>query len=123
MGPSLHFVIYLPSRSLFIPLTANRLSLCLSLFSPGAMSSRRRNGGRISEHEISELIGKLQSLLPESRQQNMGKATTGKLLQEICGYIKSLKREMDDLSERLAELMSSVDDNSPQADIIRALLR
>ncbi len=46
-----------------------------------------------------------------------------KLLKEMCSYIKSLHREVDDLSERLSELMATMDSNSPQADIIRSLLR
>ncbi|KAG8088254.1 hypothetical protein GUJ93_ZPchr0010g9416 [Zizania palustris] len=46
-----------------------------------------------------------------------------KLLKDMCSYIKSLHREVDDLSERLSELMATMDSNSPQADIIRSLLR
>ncbi|CAA7401085.1 unnamed protein product [Spirodela intermedia] len=87
------------------------------------MSSRRTTGGRISEDEINELISKLQSLLPESRRRNMGRASAGKLLKETCSYIKSLKREVEDLSERLAALMSTMETDSPQAEIIRSLLR
>ncbi|KAJ8471197.1 hypothetical protein OPV22_025540 [Ensete ventricosum] len=85
------------------------------------MSSRRSS--RITDEEISELISKLQSLLPESRRRSMSRASAAKLLKETCSYIKSLHREVDDLSDRLSDLMSSMDSGSPQADIIRSILR
>ena len=50
-------------------------------------------------------------------------ASASKLLKETCSYIKSLHREVDDLSDRLSELMNTVDSNSAQAEIIRSLLR
>ncbi|WOK93262.1 transcription factor ILI3-like [Canna indica] len=85
------------------------------------MSSR---GGRITDEEINELISKLQSLLPESsRRRNAGRVSASKLLKETCSYIKGLHREVDDLSERLSALMATMDSNSPQAEIIRSLLR
>ncbi|CAN6285529.1 unnamed protein product, partial [Urochloa humidicola] len=85
------------------------------------MSGRR---GRISDDEINELISKLQALLPESsRRRNASRSSASKLLKETCSYIKSLHREVDDLSERLSGLMSTMDNDSPQAEIIRSLLR
>ncbi|KAL5210804.1 hypothetical protein ABZP36_006427 [Zizania latifolia] len=85
------------------------------------MSSRR---GRITDEEINELISKLQALLPESsRGRAASRSSASKLLKETCSYIKSLHREVDDLSGRLSELMSTMDNNSPQAEIIRSLLR
>ena len=42
-------------------------------------------------------------------------ASTTKLLKETCSYIKSLHREVDDLSDRLSDLMSTMDSNSPGA--------
>jgi hypothetical protein len=50
-------------------------------------------------------------------------ASTTKLLKEICSYIKSLHREVDDLSDRLSDLMSTMGHNSPGAEIIRSILR
>ena len=50
-------------------------------------------------------------------------ASTTKLLKETCSYIKSLHREVDDLSDRLSDLMSTMDSNSPGAEIIRSILR
>ncbi|RRT82564.1 hypothetical protein BHE74_00016473 [Ensete ventricosum] len=80
-------------------------------------------GRRITDEEINELVSRLQSLLPESRRRNMGRVSASKLLKETCSYIKSLHREVDDLSDRLSGLMVTVDSNSPQAEIIRSLLR
>uniref|UniRef100_A0A0A9DG57 BHLH domain-containing protein n=1 Tax=Arundo donax TaxID=35708 RepID=A0A0A9DG57_ARUDO len=88
------------------------------------MSSRRSSRGNISEDEINELISKLQSLLPaSSHRRGSGQASTTKLLKETCSYIKSLHREVDDLSDRLSDLMSTMDHNSPGAEIIRSILR
>ncbi|XP_008784341.1 transcription factor ILI5 [Phoenix dactylifera] len=84
------------------------------------MSSRR---SRITEEEISELISKLQSALPEARRRGASRASASKLLKETCNYIKSLHREVDDLSDRLSDLVASLDTNSPQAEIVRGLLR
>jgi hypothetical protein len=50
-------------------------------------------------------------------------ASTAKLLKETCSYIKSLQREVDDLSDRLSDLLSTMDHNSPAAEIIRSILR
>ncbi|KAG8059433.1 hypothetical protein GUJ93_ZPchr0002g26745 [Zizania palustris] len=87
------------------------------------MSSRRSSRGSISEEEINELISKLQSLLPNARRRGSSQASTTKLLKETCNYIKSLHREVDDLSDRLSDLMSTMDHNSPGAEIIRSILR
>lgn len=46
--------------------------------------------------------------------------SAAKVLQETCNYIKSLHREVDDLSERLSELLETAD--TAQAAIIRNLL-
>uniref|UniRef100_A0A0E0A723 BHLH domain-containing protein n=1 Tax=Oryza glumipatula TaxID=40148 RepID=A0A0E0A723_9ORYZ len=72
------------------------------------MSSRRSSRSSVSEEEINELISKLQSLLPNSRRR---------------GANQSLHREVDDLSDRLSDLMAGMDHNSPGAEIIRSLLR
>ncbi|CAD5180384.1 unnamed protein product [Musa acuminata subsp. malaccensis] len=84
------------------------------------MSSRR---SRISEEEIAELLSKLQSLLPEARRRGTSRASSAKLLKETCNYIKSLHREVDDLSDRLSEMMATMDMDSAQAEIIRSLFR
>ncbi|CAL9123880.1 Transcription factor bHLH135 [Musa troglodytarum] len=84
------------------------------------MSSRR---SRISEEEIAELLSKLQSLLPEARRRGASRASAAKLLKETCNYIRSLHREVDDLSDRLSEMMATMDLDSAQAEIIRSLFR
>ncbi|KAK1289997.1 hypothetical protein QJS10_CPA06g00533 [Acorus calamus] len=86
------------------------------------MSGRRGNASRITEDEINELISRLQSLLPEARRRGASRASASKLLKETCNYIKSLHREVDDLSDRLSGLMASMDMSSAQAEVIRSLL-
>ncbi|XP_047333429.1 transcription factor PRE3-like [Impatiens glandulifera] len=89
------------------------------------MSSRRSRSSRqsssISDEQIHDLVSKLQELLPELRQQRRSnKVSASKVLQETCNYIKNLHREVDDLSERLSELLANAD--GPQAAMIRSLL-
>lgn len=45
-----------------------------------------------------------------------------KILQETCDYIRSLHKEVDDLSDRLSALLAATDSNSAEAAIIRSLL-
>ncbi|GMJ15144.1 BANQUO 3, BASIC HELIX-LOOP-HELIX PROTEIN 161 [Hibiscus trionum] len=90
------------------------------------MSSRRarsRQSGsnsRISDDQINDLVSKLHQLLPEIRNSQSDKVSAAKVLQETCNYIRSLHREVDDLSERLSELLATTD--NAQAAIIRSLL-
>ncbi|XP_031120667.1 transcription factor PRE3-like [Ipomoea triloba] len=89
------------------------------------MSSRRsrsRNTGasRISDDQINDLVSKLQQLLPELRNTSSDKVSAARVLQDTCNYIRSLHREVDDLSERLSELLATTDTN--QAALIRSLL-
>ncbi|KAK3443047.1 transcription factor PRE3 [Eucalyptus grandis] len=90
------------------------------------MSSRRsrsrqsEGGSRISDDQIADLVSKLQRLIPEIRNRRSDKVSASKVLQETCNYIRSLHREVDDLSERLSELLA--DSDSEQAAIIRSLL-
>ena len=48
--------------------------------------------------------------------------SASKVLQETCNYIRNLHREVDDLSEKLSELLESTDANTAQAAIIRSLI-
>ncbi|CAK8561620.1 unnamed protein product [Lathyrus oleraceus] len=91
------------------------------------MSSRRsssRQSGvstEISDAQINDLITKLQQLIPElARRSN--KVSAAKVLQETCNYIKNLHREVHDLSDRLSQLLDTIDPNTPQAAIIRSLI-
>ncbi|XP_073131186.1 transcription factor PRE3-like [Henckelia pumila] len=90
------------------------------------MSSRRSRSNqpgvsRISEDQITDLVSKLQQLIPEIRNRRRSdEVSASKVLQETCNYIRNLHREVDDLSDRLSELLESSD--GAQAAIIRTLL-
>ncbi|KAK1432856.1 hypothetical protein QVD17_09758 [Tagetes erecta] len=93
------------------------------------MSSTRSSGEsstepppRITDAQILQLLAKLQQLVPEIRNRRSNKAPASKVLQETCNYVRSLHREIDDLSERLSQLLSTIDDDSPEASIIRSLI-
>ncbi|KAG6777658.1 hypothetical protein POTOM_017484 [Populus tomentosa] len=89
------------------------------------MSSRRSRQSsvpRITDDQIIHLVSKLRQLLPEIRQRRSDKASASKVLQETCNYIKNLHREVDDLSERLSQLLATIDSDSPEAEIIRSLI-
>ncbi|XP_016432594.1 transcription factor PRE1-like [Nicotiana tabacum] len=91
------------------------------------MSSRRSRqssagSSRISDDQIIDLVSKLQQLLPEIRTRRSNKASASKVLQETCNYIRNLNREVDDLSDRLSQLLSTIDADSPEAAVIRSLL-
>ncbi|KAK6159988.1 hypothetical protein DH2020_003369 [Rehmannia glutinosa] len=92
------------------------------------MSSRRSRSrqssgaSRISDDQIADLVSRLQQLIPEIRNRRSDKVSASKVLQETCNYIRSLHREVDDLSDRLSELLESTDSDSAQAAIIRSLL-
>nr|AKN09606.1 basic helix-loop-helix transcription factor [Salvia miltiorrhiza] len=81
-------------------------------------SSSRERSSRITEDEINDLILKLQPLLPDSRSNT--RVSASMILKETCNYLKKLHKEVDDLSERLSQLLAS---GSFDADAIRALLR
>ncbi|KAK8710177.1 hypothetical protein V6N13_145516 [Hibiscus sabdariffa] len=91
------------------------------------MSSRRSRQSsagvsRISDDQIIELVSKLRQLLPEIRDRRSDKVSASKTLQETCNYIRSLHREVDDLSERLSQLLATIDADSAEAAIIRSLI-
>ncbi|XP_059644371.1 transcription factor PRE6-like [Cornus florida] len=87
-------------------------------------SSRSRQPGssRITDDQINQLVSQLQQLLPELRSRRSDKVSASKVLQDTCNYIRSLHREVDDLSERLSELLANTDTSSAEAAIIRSLL-
>ncbi|KAL1806341.1 hypothetical protein DCAR_0832140 [Daucus carota subsp. sativus] len=92
------------------------------------MSSRRSRSrqstgtSRITDDQIADLVSKLQQLIPEIQSRRSDKVSASKVLQETCNYIRNLHREVDDLSDRLSELLESTDTDSAQAAIIRSLL-
>ncbi|KAK4778405.1 hypothetical protein SAY87_018592 [Trapa incisa] len=86
-------------------------------------SSSSSGSSRISDDQIIELVSKLRQFLPEIRDnRRSNKASASKVLQETCNYIRNLHREVDDLSERLSQLLSTIDADSPEAAIIRSLI-
>ncbi|KAJ8492277.1 hypothetical protein OPV22_013998 [Ensete ventricosum] len=92
------------------------------------MSSRRArsrqstSSSRITDEQINDLVSKLQAVLPEAHIRGAERVSAAKVLQETCNYIRSLHREVDDLSERLTELLATTEASSAQAAIIRSLL-
>uniref|UniRef100_A0A803RBM1 Uncharacterized protein n=1 Tax=Cannabis sativa TaxID=3483 RepID=A0A803RBM1_CANSA len=48
--------------------------------------------------------------------------SASKVLQETCNYIRNLNREVDDLSDRLSQLLATIDADSAEASIIRSLV-
>ncbi|KAL0384953.1 UNVERIFIED_CONTAM: Transcription factor ILI5 [Sesamum radiatum] len=83
------------------------------------MSNRRARVSRITEDEMNDLILKLQALLPDSSSM----VSASKIVKETCNYLKKLHKEVDDLSERLSQLLASGAITSTDADAIRTLLR
>ncbi|KAG2245091.1 hypothetical protein Bca52824_093075 [Brassica carinata] len=92
------------------------------------MSSSRRSrqassSSRINDDQITDLISKLRQSIPEIRQNRRSNTVSAsKVLQETCNYIRNLNKEADDLSDRLSQLLETIDPNSPQAAIIRSLI-
>ncbi|KAL5232342.1 hypothetical protein ABZP36_031118 [Zizania latifolia] len=107
---------------------------------------------RITDEQIGDLVSKLQALLPEARLRTndrvyasssckhehcdgamagliislttslIEQVSSASVLQETCSYIRSLHREVDDLSDRLTELLAAADVSTAQAAVIRSLL-
>ncbi|KAH7852738.1 hypothetical protein Vadar_028568 [Vaccinium darrowii] len=94
------------------------------------MSSRRSRqssgssaaSSRISDDQIISLVSRLQQLLPEIRNTRSSKVSASKVLQETCNYIRNLNKEVDDLSDRLSQLLATIDSDSAEAAIIRSLI-
>ncbi|OIV90283.1 hypothetical protein TanjilG_08320 [Lupinus angustifolius] len=91
------------------------------------MSSRRsrhQSSGstRISDDQIIDLVSKLRQLVPEIHHRRSDKVSASKVLQETCTYIRNLHREVDDLSQRLSQLLTTIDSDSAEAAIIRSLI-
>ncbi|XP_008797129.1 transcription factor ILI6 [Phoenix dactylifera] len=84
--------------------------------------SRQSSSSRITDEQINDLVSKLQALLPEAGIRSNERVSAARVLQDTCSYIRNLHREVDDLSERLSELLATTDASSAQAAIIRSLL-
>ncbi|KAK4799093.1 hypothetical protein SAY86_024458 [Trapa natans] len=92
----------------------------------GRRSSRQSSSSgspSISDEQIIELVSKLRRMLPEIRNSRQSsKVSASKVLQETCNYIRNLHREVDGLSDRLSQLLATIDAESPEAAIIRSLI-
>ncbi|CAA7401875.1 unnamed protein product [Spirodela intermedia] len=91
------------------------------------MSSRRsrtRQSGstRITDDKVMDLVSRLQSLLPEGRTRGNDRVPPSQVLQETCKHIRGLQRQVDDLSQRLSELLTAEEMTDAQVEIIRSLL-
>lgn len=53
----------------------------------------------------------------------MKKVPASKILEETCNYIKSLRREGDNLGERLSQLLDSMENDGVDVSIIRDLVQ
>ncbi|XP_010926221.1 transcription factor ILI6-like [Elaeis guineensis] len=84
--------------------------------------SRQSSSSRITDEQINDLVSKLQALLPEAGIRSNNSMPAARVLQDTCNHIRSLHQEVDDLSERLSELLATTDTTSAQAAIIRSLL-
>ncbi|KAK4362458.1 hypothetical protein RND71_017699 [Anisodus tanguticus] len=86
------------------------------------MSSRRRSSNsRFTQDEINDLVLKLQSLLPNSSSHRTSRVLpASKILEETCNYIRMLHSEVDDFSERLSQVLASVDTNT--VDLVDTLI-
>ncbi|AEE78321.1 Transcription factor PRE4 [Arabidopsis thaliana] len=83
--------------------------------------SRQTGASMITDEQINDLVLQLHRLLPElANNRRSGKVSASRVLQETCSYIRNLSKEVDDLSERLSQLLESTD--SAQAALIRSLL-
>ncbi|XP_010550611.1 PREDICTED: transcription factor PRE4 [Tarenaya hassleriana] len=83
--------------------------------------SRQSGAPMITEEQINDLVVQLHRLVPELRdRRSSNKVSASRVLQETCSYIRSLHKEVDDLSERLSQLLETAD--SAQAAFIRSLL-
>ncbi|KAJ9677383.1 hypothetical protein PVL29_022392 [Vitis rotundifolia] len=89
------------------------------------MSTQRARASRVTDDEINDLILKLQALLPHSNQRRTSTGASGwRILKETCSYIKRLHREVGDLSERLSQLLDSLDNiNGVEVEQLRSLLQ
>ncbi|XP_072974005.1 transcription factor ILI7-like [Typha angustifolia] len=88
-----------------------------------SQSSLPSSSSRITQEQIADLLSKLQQLLPESRVGSNERVSSATVLQETCNYIKSLHRDIDDLSARLGELLAAAGGvSSEEAAMIRSLL-
>ncbi|KAE8718243.1 Detected protein of unknown function [Hibiscus syriacus] len=83
------------------------------------MSSKRSSGSRSNGNEDFSL--RLRELSSTNKKK---KRNAAKVLDEACNHIKKLNGEVEDLSNRISELLNSSEaENGVNADILRQLLQ
>ncbi|KAK3010881.1 hypothetical protein RJ639_011151 [Escallonia herrerae] len=88
------------------------------------MSSRRTRASKIvTEDELNDLVLKLQVLVPNSGSSCTTRVPALKIIKETCKYIKRLQGEVEDISERLSQLLASMDNSGVDTDFLRRLLQ
>ncbi|KAK9278277.1 hypothetical protein L1049_027842 [Liquidambar formosana] len=87
------------------------------------MSSRGSRASRITEDEINDLVLKLQALLPNFNQKRTERVPASKILKETCSYIRKLHGEVEDLSERLSQILDSMDTSGVDVETLRSFLQ
>ncbi|KVH98783.1 hypothetical protein Ccrd_022991 [Cynara cardunculus var. scolymus] len=80
---------------------------------PGVIiSSGRMKTPRNKQDEVHDLVSRLQTLLPDSHSGcDKRKVPASKILKEACNYITSLQLDVDNLSEKLSQLMDYKENN------------
>ncbi|KAK8710721.1 hypothetical protein V6N13_146034 [Hibiscus sabdariffa] len=81
------------------------------------------SSNRITDDELNALIFHLQTLLPQLNHGRHDRVSATKVLSEICSYIRRLRNEVDDLSQRLSQRLDSMDLAGFDAEIVRNLLQ
>ncbi|XVF54286.1 hypothetical protein PTKIN_Ptkin05aG0168500 [Pterospermum kingtungense] len=91
-----------------------------------------RSSNKITDDDLNAVILKLQTLLPQLNQPPNGSVYPLSVYYNyyflLCSlscftYIRSLQKEVDDLSERLSQCLDSMDISSFDAEILRNLLQ
>ncbi|GAB4839977.1 hypothetical protein Ancab_020686 [Ancistrocladus abbreviatus] len=118
-----HIICFFLSRSLVSSIRIFKYNLLKNMSSRRSRSRQSSGVSGISDDQIADLVAKLQQLIPELRgRRSSDKVSASKVLQETCNYIRNMHKEVDDLSERLSQLLASTESDSAQAAIIRSLL-
>ncbi|KDP31231.1 hypothetical protein JCGZ_11607 [Jatropha curcas] len=87
-----------------------------------SQSSSSSEASKITKNEIIDLILKLQALLPHINQRQDSRVSASKILKETCSYIGKLQREVDDLSEKLSQMLDSMDISNVDVESLISIL-
>ncbi|KAF7806178.1 Transcription factor bHLH135 [Senna tora] len=89
------------------------------------MSGQKSNNraSNLTENEVDDLLSRLQALLPGLNRRTNSRVSVSKILKESCSHIKRLQKEVEELSERLSELMDSADISDIDEESLRRFLQ